>query len=135
MPDDLSGVGNVGVAKLDIEGLPSELKSHSQVGHQGGQQLDNFVSISDKPKNEWIFQPKEISPIDGTVGGPRAYTREYDTEFKILEDVATRLGDNRSASGTIDLFTERRACQSCTDVIVEFRTRYPNIQLNVFTEN
>ncbi|HFC8508866.1 TPA: deaminase domain-containing protein [Neisseria subflava] len=26
-----------------------------------------------------------------------------------------------------------KACQSCSNVILEFRNRYPNIQLNIFT--
>ncbi|WP_120462784.1 deaminase domain-containing protein [Paenibacillus aceti] len=29
--------------------------------------------------------------------------------------------------GTINLFTERLTCQSCTDVIFDFRREYPNI--------
>ena len=133
LPDHLASTGNVGVAKLNVEGLPTSLKSHSRVGNIGGEQIEGFVSLPNKPQSEWVFQPKDVSPVDGTVNGPNAFTRQYDTEFKILEDVAGRLGDNKNAAGTIDLFTERKACQSCTDVITEFREHYPNIQLNIFT--
>ncbi|WP_425289353.1 deaminase domain-containing protein [Shewanella algae] len=66
------------------------------------------------------------------MGTPDAYTRQWDTEFKILNDVALRLGNNRNATGSINLFTERLTCTSCTDVIFDFKARYPNIQLNVF---
>ncbi|MGI3043495.1 deaminase domain-containing protein [Shewanella algae] len=46
------------------------------------------------------------------VGTPDAYTRQWDTEFKILNDVALRLGNNRNATGSINLFTERLTCTS-----------------------
>ena len=54
-------------------------------------------------------------------------------EYKLLETIAQQLGNNRNVSGRIDLFTELKACQSCSNVILEFRNRYPNIQLNIFT--
>ncbi|WP_336077678.1 deaminase domain-containing protein [Paenibacillus sp. 203] len=37
--------------------------------------------------------------------------------------------------GTINLFTERLTCQSCTDVIMDFRREYPNITVNVLTND
>ena len=51
----------------------------------------------------------------------------------ILEDIASKIGNNRNVSGTIDLFTERAACASCSDVIMEFRRMFPDIKLNVYT--
>ncbi|WP_413365187.1 deaminase domain-containing protein [Lysinibacillus sp. 3P01SB] len=35
----------------------------------------------------------------------------------------------------INLFSELNTFQSCTIVILEFREKYPNIQLNVFTND
>ena len=67
------------------------------------------------------------------VNSPEGYMRDMDTEFKILETVAQRLGDNKEAVGRIDLISEKAVCPSCTDVITQFRDRYPKIQLNVFT--
>lgn len=66
------------------------------------------------------------------INTPDAYSRQSDTEFKILNDIDSRLGTNTSTKGVINLFTERRACAGCSDVIMEFRHKYPNIQLNVF---
>ncbi|WP_225550221.1 deaminase domain-containing protein [Enterococcus sp. S22(2020)] len=39
-----------------------------------------------------------------------------------------------NASGSIDLYTELPACQSCSNIILEFRKKFPNIELNVFTK-
>ncbi|TPG73537.1 MULTISPECIES: deaminase domain-containing protein [Pseudomonas] len=33
----------------------------------------------------------------------------------------------------MNLISEKSVCPSCTDVIRQFRDRYPKIQLNVFT--
>ncbi|PCM47414.1 hypothetical protein CP335_22275 [Pseudomonas fluorescens] len=46
--------------------------------------------------------------------------------------MAQRLGDNKGAVGRIDLISKKAVCPSCTDVITQFRDRYPKIQLNVF---
>jgi filamentous hemagglutinin len=59
--------------------------------------------------------------------------RDMDTEFKILEDVAQKLGSNTAAKGQINLISEKMVCPSCTGVITQFREMYPNVQLNVFT--
>ncbi|MDD1504380.1 deaminase domain-containing protein [Lysinibacillus sp. CNPSo 3705] len=53
---------------------------------------------------------------------------------KILEDISAQIKDP-NVSGKIDLFTELDACQSCTNLIMEFRRKFPNIELNVYPEN
>ncbi len=53
--------------------------------------------------------------------------------FKILETLAQRLGPSSQTSGRINLISEKMVCPSCSDVVAQFRERYPNIQLNVFT--
>ena len=70
--------------------------------------------------------------------GSESYTidkfpRYNDTEVKILEDIASKIKDPNT-SGSIDLFTELPACQSCSNIILEFRKKYPNIKLNIFTK-
>ncbi|WP_429948369.1 deaminase domain-containing protein [Enterococcus sp. AZ101] len=50
-----------------------------------------------------------------------------------MEDIASKIKDP-NISGKIDLFTELPACQSCTNVILEFRKKFPNIELNIFTK-
>ncbi len=131
LPKKLRGSGNTGVAQLDIPGLPAEMKAHSRINYPTDRDADGFVHLADE--SDWTFKPKAVDPDNVRVGTPDAYTRQWDTEFKILNDVASRLGDNRNATGSINLFTERMTCTSCTDVIFDFKDRYPNIQLNVFS--
>ncbi|MET1256371.1 deaminase domain-containing protein [Aliikangiella maris] len=124
--------GNFGVAQIDIDGLPSELKAHSKINFVGDKGADKgFVLL--KPQDEWAFIPKKINS-SGYIDDA-GYLRHADTEFKLLEDIAARLGNNTQASGRVNLFTERLACQSCGDVILDFRSRYPNVQLNVFSRD
>lgn len=60
------------------------------------------------------------------------YPRLHDTEAKILEDIASKINDD-SMSGAINLYTELPACQSCTNVIFEFKRKFPNIRLEVYS--
>jgi hypothetical protein len=56
-----------------------------------------------------------------------AMTRAFDSEVKILEDIARNLPAN--AKGTISLYTERVACFSCREVIQQFQAKFPNIKV------
>jgi hypothetical protein len=56
-----------------------------------------------------------------------AMTRAYDSEVKILEDVANGLPSD--ARGTISLYTERAPCNSCQGVIQQFQERFPGIKV------
>jgi hypothetical protein len=125
--------GNFGIAQIDIEGLPTELKAHSKINFSTDKGADGgFVLL--KPESEWTFTPKRVTP-EGIVS-ESGYLRHADTEFKLLDDIASRLGpSNPQARGTVNLFTERLTCQSCGDVVLDFRNRYPNVQLNVFTRD
>ncbi|MDC9596252.1 RHS repeat-associated core domain-containing protein [Xenorhabdus anantnagensis] len=56
--------------------------------------------------------------------------RNQDTEVKILEAI-TKKFNNTEVSGTINLHSKLRICDSCQGVFTQFSTRYPNIQINV----
>ncbi|WP_156130657.1 deaminase domain-containing protein [Paenibacillus durus] len=62
------------------------------------------------------------------------FPRYQDTEAKILEDIASKIKDPNVA-GEIDLFTNFDTCQSCTNLIFEFRRKFPNIKLNIYTNS
>ena len=76
-----------------------------------------------KPENERIF----TTYVDDQ------YPRYHDTEAKILEDIASQITDS-NISGTINLYSELPCCQSCSNIILEFRRKFPNIKLNVYVE-
>jgi filamentous hemagglutinin len=73
--------------------------------------------------------PSSVVPL------PNGYPllRNVDSEAKILNNVAAQLGKNTSASGTINLLTERAPCPSCSNIIKQFGATYPNIKINVIT--
>jgi hypothetical protein len=94
---------------------------------------DRFFVRYDAGSHQIAMREDEIS--EKYIGGPGAYLRDADTEFKILETVAQRLGQNTSATGRINLLSEKAVCPSCTGMVLQFREHYPNIQLNVFTRD
>jgi hypothetical protein len=60
---------------------------------------------------------------------PPGHDRSADTEYKLLEAIASRC--DPQSSGVVDLVTERSPCPSCTFVIEQFRKRFPGIKLNI----
>ncbi|MEN5243422.1 deaminase domain-containing protein [Pseudomonas atacamensis] len=127
---ELPAQGNAAFAEIKIDSLSAEpmvFKAYSKYNDREGSYLPKPPGDVDT----WVLKPKVAS--SKYVNSPEGYMRDMDTEFKILETVAQRLGDNKEAVGRIDLISEKAVCPSCTDVITQFRDRYPKIQLNVFT--
>lgn len=125
LPEEYRQIGNLAIAKIDVKGLPQRMEAFSsfQKGEHG------FISL---PETK-IFKPISVDKYHNIASPPRGTLRNIDGEYKLLETIVQQLGNNRNVSGRIDLFTELKACQSCSNVILEFRNRYPNIQLNIFT--
>lgn len=122
MPNSkLKNQGNMAVADVKIVGLPEEFIAHSKIHgpNSKGAEAGNF---SPTPENK-IFDSYVVDK----------FPRHNDTEAKILEDIASRI-KNPNISGSIDLYTELPTCQSCTNIIFEFRRKYPNIKINIFTK-
>lgn len=72
--------------------------------------------------------------------------RAVDTEAKILEQLARKLGAVKNADGTINwgrtnskgivnLFTELEPCPSCYGVIQQFTEHYPDVTVNIIWKN
>lgn len=132
MPNNpLKNKGNMATAEVDIPGIKKEFSAHSKINSS----LDKGADISDfsllKPEGDRIF--KTYEPASSTLTGT-PFDRFHDTEAKILEDIASQITDP-NISGTIDLFTELPACQSCTNIIFEFKRKFPNIKLNILTKD
>lgn len=58
--------------------------------------------------------------------------REYDTEYKLLEKIATHL--KPEAQGKIVLYTYYEPCLSCDYVIIQFINRFKKIKMDVYFE-
>ncbi|GAA0387693.1 hypothetical protein GCM10008933_18320 [Paenibacillus motobuensis] len=134
LPSKLKKSGNFGYAEVDVQGInKKEFFAHSSVNEATDKGV--LPGISLKPKGEPIFNAKKVDPDNARIDTPAAYLRDYDTEYKILNDIASQLTGNKNAKGTINLFTERLTCQSCSDVIMAFRREFPNITVNVLTND
>ena len=117
LPSDLRRSGNVAVAEIDIPGIPKQMAAHSDVSNTGkgliGSGSGNFAAQSVPNK-----------------AGDMVH-RGRDTEYKILDNIADALENNTAARGTVNIFTEKAACASCLSVAEQFRTKYPNITVNI----
>lgn len=137
LPEPFYRRNNFAWARADIEGL--EKKEY--FAHSGIQNLDAFSAREAKRLKDMSFSPGRgqarfetlIVDYEGNIGGPNALPRWFDTEFKILEDIAARLPDP-SAKGTIRLYTNLEACPSCRGVMRQFLAAYPNVEMLVFYE-
>ncbi|MEN1939393.1 deaminase domain-containing protein [Paenibacillus sp. 102] len=116
--------GNVATADVNIPGIKKEFSAHSQI-HSVDSLGTDVMDFSYVPADsERIFKNYVVDE----------FPRYNDTEAKILEDIASKIKDP-NIKGEVNLFSELDTCQSCTNIILEFREKYPNIKLNIFTNN
>lgn len=123
--------GNFGWAEAEVSGLSkSEYYAHSSINEFGNSDLVNRVpEISLKPEKEIFPWTSEPNNLGGMVD------RNIDTEYKILTEIAEKLGGNTNATGKIRLFTERAPCNSCSNVIELFSKKYQKIEIEVIHNN
>ncbi|CAM3712761.1 deaminase domain-containing protein [Mesobacillus zeae] len=118
--------GNFALAEVDVSGISkSEFYAQSRINNLKGSLEDKVPDISLQPENPMFKATKAVGK-DG-----ESYLRDTDTEYKILNDIASRLGENTQATGTIKLFTELDTCDSCSRVIADFAAKYKNIKLEI----
>jgi RHS repeat-associated protein len=100
----------VGTANVSVTGLTGEV-----IGVSG----------------EGLRAPKQIAGSIFAGDTLRTGRGANDAEAKILDTISSRIDE--SAQGTIDLFIDNPngPCETCTNVIGEFRKRFPNIDLRV----
>ncbi|MCC3380544.1 deaminase domain-containing protein [Paenibacillus farraposensis] len=117
--------GNFAYAEVNIKGVEkTDFYAHSGI-HDVNKKIPGSEEFSFKP-DEPIFKATEAPDKAGNT-----YLRDGDTEYKILNDLANRLGDNPNATGKIKLFTEKDTCGSCNKIIQQFDKKYPNITIEV----
>jgi len=135
LPIEVRDRNNFAWAKANIKGLPKkEYYAHSRV-----QSLSNYSwrirrrisGISPKPPQETARFETLFVDFKGNIGGPNAIPRYYDTEYKIIEDIAARLSTNTAIKGDILLYTDLIPCVSCRGVMRQFLAVYTNIEIEV----
>lgn len=131
MPAKYKNKGNFGLAHVNIPGISrDEFFAHSKI-----QDLDNptiianMPEISLKPVNK-IFPSEVVANANGQL-----FDRDVDSEYKILTDIASLLGENINVTGTINLFTERDVCSGCANVIQMFSNIYKSVNIEIIHNN
>lgn len=137
LPEPFYRRNNFAWARADIEGLEKkEYFAHSGIQNFDGlskSAAKRIQGISFSPeKGKGRFQTLFVDYL-GNIDGPNALPRWFDTEYKILEDIAARLPDP-SVSGSIRLYTNLEACPSCRGVMRQFLAAYTNIEMLVLYE-
>lgn len=137
LPLSLRWRGNFAWAQADIEGLEKkEYFAHSRIQNLAGlsaaaaKQLQG-ISVG-PPEGQARFETLFVD-YQGRVDGPDALPRRFDTEYKILEDLAARLPDP-AVAGTIRLYTNLEPCPSCRGVMRQFLACYTNVEILVLYE-
>jgi filamentous hemagglutinin len=84
---------------------------------------ETLVGISGAAQRPGTVDPPVTALFTPTVAG--GFARELDAEYKVLEEVARRLGTaSETAPGTVRLLSERALCASCDAVLAQFKVRY-----------
>lgn len=128
LTSDYKKSGNFGWAQTWVPNLSKrEYFAHSGIQSFTPTLQERVPDISLKPVVK-IFPASVELTLDNA-----PILRDVDTEYKILTEIAVKLG-NQTSRGKILLFTERPPCNSCSNVIEMFANRY-NIDIEVVHNN
>ncbi len=132
LPAKYSRRHNFAWAVAQIDGLDkTEYFAHSGVDRKSelsSVAIRGIENISLRPK-KGRFEVLCVNRGD-EVEGEDCFPRYSDTEYKILEDMASRLPDP-TARGRVRLYTDLPPCASCRHVMQQFLKAYPQVQLQV----
>ena len=131
----LNNSGNLGLADINIAGYSvTEYCSLSNKHIISDLLAERVPSLVGKPAPaNRVLKPYYVNKNNRiTVSTDvTSYLRDVDSEFKILNKIASDLGNNKNISGKILLYTDRPPCASCSKVITEFEDKYPYIDVTV----
>ena len=117
---NLSRSGNA--AAMDFDGMT--FFSHSQAKDENSL---CFKSYTGKYSLIGMQKNRQFNVLDLGDG----VKREYDTEAKFLEFVATQKKEDERFSVTI--LSEKHMCKSCAGVVEQFKNKYPKATVNVIS--
>lgn len=117
-----------GYAEVSIKNVSkNDFFAHSAIQDEIASVAGTGISI--KPTSS------ELKPLlvdkNNVVNGSDAWLRDVDAEFKILSEIQTLLGNKYDSVGKVKLFTDLDPCPSCKSVIKQFKSLYPNIDIEV----
>ena len=119
--------GNIGIADINIQGIDTK----TMAAHSKNKKPSNLLVGEGRTKFDYLDLPSVKK--NGDLSDP--YPRNTDTEYKLLSNIADKLGNNRDAKGEITIFTEKEVCGSCSGVAQQFKAKYPDITLKIIDGN
>ncbi|WHX62354.1 deaminase domain-containing protein [Peribacillus frigoritolerans] len=100
--------GNIGCATLilDENGNEKTYFAYSGINKPSDRVTVNIEFVYLKPEPQRIFTTETVNNENIVISPPAGFPRYFDTEAKILEQIAEELGKNFSVSGTLNIYTE-----------------------------
>ncbi|MBX3255756.1 MAG: hypothetical protein KF862_16600 [Chitinophagaceae bacterium] len=95
-------------------------------GQIGNTKINDFAISGQKTISGFIDNPTNRVFSTHEVGG---YDRLFDSEVKLLENIAQQYRLTPNIEGSIKLISERTFCSSCEGVIKQFNKKFPNIKV------
>lgn len=125
LPSRIRDSGNFAIAQVIINGKKGLFYASSVVNS-----LDQFPELSERLPGISV-QPKVIyyNARDGINSSGKIFFRDSCAEYKIFNDIASRL--QPGAAGELTIFMERTPCDSCKNIINHFMDDFPNIEIEI----
>lgn len=127
--------GNVGFASVNVKNVSPEIYAYSGFNNIDEALSNGSIIDETTVKVAWLPDNSSFIAYDAPNNEGKIFNRIYDSEYKILSEIDRQLNGNTAATGKIVLFTELKCCDSCTDVIIQFSEKYPNIDLEIIYNN
>ena len=100
-----------------------------------GKKVDNKIwrSVS---KKDILNEPKIFTATEATGSNGQTWLRNVDSEYRMLNNLAHELGAKPGhiypqVRGNLTIVSEHPYCSSCSNVIQQFQTMFPNIKLTL----
>lgn len=99
--------------------------------------LDNGKTKMWRSSNPTVDDPQIFKAIEVTGDNGKTWLRNSDSEYKMLNKLAERLGAKRSTDifpdvrGNMKVISENPYCKSCQGVLQQFNEMFPNLKLTL----
>jgi hypothetical protein len=123
------------IAEYKKENQSSEKRNFGYLeGEINGNPVSNEIVSSGGTLDPGVNEIFEAHPAKGGILGEGTRLKDKDTEYKMMNKLATDLGAEKGQTycdtkGTLTIVSERKYCGSCQNVIMDFNDMYPNVKL------
>ncbi|SFX65338.1 RHS repeat-associated core domain-containing protein [Thermoactinomyces sp. DSM 45891] len=142
LPNQFRTKGNIAFAKVDLEGLNT---SEDFLRAFGASKLKDTIFTGADWVNEKHFSSVQRNFktlwVDGNskIDGDGSWDRSTDSEAILFEHLDKKISEakaknpNLDVKGKMDLFTERKPCVSCSNVLTQFLKKHKGIEVTIYS--